>query len=228
MSGIKLLREYEVKFGLLIVVSKDTLAYPDDLFNWIVGNQFERLDLLPCFEPESIANESDTLSPPSDQLSVFLKQMFDLWWKHDDPQIKVRTFRDVLRYYLGVKPGVCSWQGNCSWILSVDETGNVFPCARFNGYPETSVGNITSRSLDNLLSDKRYKSLRERMLEGQHECQSCVWLPACGGGCPFARYALNQGNFGGPYYFCETRKKLFAHIGQRMGHRRRIQLPVAT
>lgn len=215
MSGIELLRVHGVKFGLLIVVTKDSLGHTQDIFDWIVANKITSFDFLPCFESEAIRDGRPHNSPSPEEFAQFLIDFFDLWWKHDDSTIHVRVFHDVLRYFLGAKMTVCSWQGSCSWILSLDECGQLFPCARFHGYPEMSFGQIRHGSLSEILQSSQYIKLRNAMLVGQNECIQCSRLAACGGGCPLARYSLS-GDFSASYYFCTTRRRLFDHIESRL------------
>jgi len=214
MSGMELLRGRGIKHGLLIVITKKSLEFVEEIFKWVIENNIKSFDFLPCFEPELIKNKKEHNSPSPDEFAEFLINFFDLWWKHDDC-IKVRIFNDVLRYFLGSKVTICSWRGSCSWIISLNEFGQLFPCSRFHGYKKTSFGQIGNNSLAEILTSSKYINIRNVMLSGQKECINCDRLELCGGGCPLARYSLGD-SFSTPYYYCSTRKRLFDHIENKL------------
>lgn len=59
--------------------------------------------------------------------------------------------------------------------FSIDANGDIFTCEHLLGHKESSIGNISE---DSPLQD------RERELSGRRsECQSCLFLPKCHGGC---------------------------------------------
>ena len=213
MQAIARLRKHNVDFGLLVVVTRDTLSRVDALFDWIVEHHVSHLDLLPCFESNRDGQPSKRV-PTNDELSEFFIRMFDRWWEHDDPTIRIRTFQDILRDELGGTTRVCSWRGNCSWIVSLNESGRVYPCARFHGFNDIALGELGTATLPDILKSPRAIELRQSMARGQEECLDCRWLRVCGGGCPFARYATG-GTFSAPYAFCKMRQRLFEHIHLR-------------
>jgi len=213
--GLDLLRKHDVRHGLLVVVTRSMVPHADQVFDWLQSEEIRHVDLLPCFEPELIVDGRQHLSPTPDEYGRFMTDLFDRWWLNDDPGLDIRTFRDVLRSLVGGQPYVCSWRGSCSWIVSVNERGEVYPCARYHGLPDTSLGSLTTDTLSDLIRGRKHQELRLRMESGQQDCRTCRWLSACGGGCPFARYALRQ-DFSSPYYYCRSRQLMFEHISRRV------------
>ena len=75
--------------------------------------------------------------------------------------------------YRPPKVGACFY--NQKGAISIDTDGNIFICDRKLGHAEYAVGNIYINSA--LEND-------ERVLAGQRkECNNCVFLPKCMGGC---------------------------------------------
>ena len=75
--------------------------------------------------------------------------------------------------YKQPKAGACFY--NQKGAISIDTDGNIFTCERKLGHAENAVGNIYADSaLENDV----------RVLAGQRkECQNCIFLPKCMGGC---------------------------------------------
>lgn len=77
--------------------------------------------------------------------------------------------------YLYKLPKTSACYYNQKMAFSVDVNGDVFTCERKLGHPREAIGNINGE-LD-LIEDSRELSGRRK------ECQKCVFLPKCQGGC---------------------------------------------
>lgn len=213
LKGYQLIKSYGIRCGLLVVITSANVDYPNEIFKWILDTGITSLDFLLCTEPEKRRENKPTFEASQEQAIKFMTELFDLWFKRDDPNLKVRTFRDVLLSEMGGRPNICSWRLGCLKHVSFDEFGNVFPCARFNVFSETSFGNIIENSLEDILSGSHTKQIHKAIADGATECQSCEWQRACGSGCPFLKYAIH-GKFDGSFIHCGVRKALFRHIRQ--------------
>ncbi|MEK7575789.1 MAG: radical SAM protein [Patescibacteria group bacterium] len=211
-KSYQLMKSYDLRVGILGVITPYNVDYPEEIMNWLKENNINNWDFLLSFEPP----ESDAgLTINNLKATDFMIRLFDAWFNEDNPKIRIRTFRDVIRSELGNKPTLCSWQRGCLKFISFDNLGNAFLCTKFHIYPETGYGNILEQSLENILSSQKVEIINQTVYDGQHECRKCQWVNSCGGGCSFIRYALHK-KFNAPFMYCGARKTLFQHIRKRI------------
>lgn len=212
-KGYKLIKSRGIRCGLLTVVTPVNVDHSKTIFQWILDTGITSLDILFCAEPEKIKKGELSFEVTQEQAINFATKLFDLWFKHNDPTIKIRMFRDVLLSEMGGQPGICSWRLGCLKHISFDELGNVYLCARFNVFPETSFGNIMQNSFAKIMLNEHTVKIHKEIINGMAECQKCEWQKACGSGCPFLKYAF-YGKFDAPFAHCEIRKAIFKHVRQ--------------
>jgi len=205
----------EMRTGLLLVVSKANVNEPEAIWQWILRENIKSLDILPCLEPEKYHKGCSIYSVSEEEIIDFSVRLFDLWFEHADPSIRIRTFKDGIKGQLGGHVNVCSWKGGCLTHISLDPNGNIFPCGRYHCYPETSFGNLNQSSLAEIMESSKTKTIHRLIAEGQKECVGCKWYKICNSGCPFLKYAIN-GHWGGRYIHCRSRQALFTHIRERI------------
>lgn len=214
LSGYNLFRE-RMRTGLLLVVSRSNVREAEAIWRWILDQRIDSLDFLPCFEPEGYRAGRTFHTITEAEIAKFSIKLFDLWFDHADPAIKIRTFKDGIKGQLGGRVNVCSWKGGCLTHVSLDPDGNVFPCGRYHCYPETSFGSLNNLSFSGIMDGAKTRSIHAQIAEGQKECAECCWYPICHSGCPFLKYAVN-GHWGGSSIHCQSRKVLFSYIRKRI------------
>ncbi len=212
MEGYKLMKSYGLRVGCLGVITPENVDYPEQIVDWLIENDISSWDFLFCVEPP----ESDSGLTPSNEKSInFSIRLFDEWFKRDKPEIRIRTFRIILKTELGGEPDICSWKLGCLNFISFDNFGNAYLCAKFHAYPETSYGNVVENSLEEILESPKVKAMHKTIAESQKKCQGCKWLSACGGGCSFIKYAFYK-RFDAPFIHCEVRRAIFDHIAKKI------------
>ena len=208
----QLMKSYKLRVGVLGVITPFNVNYPKEIMDWLEENNITSWDFLLSFEPL----ESDNgLSVSNSKAIDFTTKLFDIWFERNNPKIRIRTFRDMIRSELGYKPVLCSWQRGCLKYISFDNLGNAFLCTKFHIYPETSYGNIIEQSLLDILNSQKVEMINREVSNGQYECRNCEWVNACGSGCSFTRHAVYK-KFDAPFVHCEVRKTLFQHIRQKI------------
>jgi len=215
MRAYRALQERGIDPGLLVVISQTNVKSPGAIWEWVLEQQFPHFDFLLCIEPELWRESKQVFGLSSDEATEFSIRLFDLWFAHGDPDIRVRTFRDAIKSQIGGHVSVCSWKAGCAEHLSFDASGNAFPCSRYHCYPETCMGNIHAMSLQDILHTPTAQWVVQGIQAGQARCDGCKWKKNCGSGCPFLKYALN-GAWDSPYVHCRTRQALFEHIRERI------------
>src|SRR3989344_587112 len=211
MRGYRLFQARDINTGMLIVISKANVQYPELIWNWILEQQIPHFDFLPCIEPERFREGNPLFSLTTNEVAEFSIRLFDLWFNHKDPNIKIRTFRDAIKGQIGGKVNIFSWKAGCLQHVSFDALGNAFPCARYHCYPETKLGNIQQQSFVEIMQSMVTQRVHREISDGQERCKNCKWNPICGSGCPFLKYAL-YGSWNSPYIHCQSRQALFRHV----------------
>jgi len=215
MKGYRLLQSRDVNTGMLMVISQNNVNHPEEIWEWVLEEKIPHFDFLPCIEPELWKQGKQKYGLSTEDVTKFSIRLFDLWFEHGDPNIKIRTFRDTIKGQLGGKVNICSWKAGCLQHISFDSWGNAFPCARYHCYPDTKTGNIVDQSFLEIMSSEKTKWVHNGIASGQERCKECKWNSICGSGCPFLKYALH-GDWNGSYVHCQSRQALFNHVYNRI------------
>lgn len=126
--------------------SKTILGVGDQLEVWRAGKQAYGLT------PTEVIN--------------FSTRLFDFWFNHGDPNIRIRTFKDVIKGLIGGRVNICPWKDGCLQHISFDASGNAFPCARYHCYPETRLGNIHQHTFPGIMETSVTKWVHQGIAEG--------------------------------------------------------------
>lgn len=215
MRGYRLLQARDINTGMLMTISRKNVEKAQEIWHWIVEEKIPHFDFLPCVEPELWRRGERLYGLTTEEVADFSIKLFNLWFDHGDPAVKIRTFRDAIRGQLGGRVNICSWKAGCLQHISFDASGNAYPCARYHCYPETRLGNIQDQSFGEIMETITAKWVRQGIADGQDRCRSCKWNQICGSGCPFLKYALH-GSWDAPYIHCQSRQALFQHVRTRI------------
>jgi serine-type anaerobic sulfatase-maturating enzyme len=186
LNALSLLRSRKIDFGVLAVVTEDTIRFgAKKFFNFFVENGLKNFDIL-CRRPAIIMG-AEEYTPRSNH-SQFVKEIFDLWYYLDDPEIHIREFESIMSALLGGGHTSCILAGGClGKYFAVDPKGEVYHCDEFMNDPKYRLGNIARENFKDFISGPQIENLKE-----ENKCQiqklDCKWFPICNGGCPKDRY----------------------------------------
>jgi radical SAM protein with 4Fe4S-binding SPASM domain len=99
--------------------------------------------------------------------------------------------------------------GKCgagSQIVSIDATGEVFPCQALH-YAELSCGNVRRNSLAEIGRAKPMRRVADLSIQSIEGCRDCELGPVCGGGCRGKAYALYRDIHACDEFFCPLLKR---------------------
>ncbi|MGD9923776.1 MAG: cyclophane-forming radical SAM/SPASM peptide maturase GrrM/OscB [Pseudorhodoplanes sp.] len=198
LRGMQKLREHEIFFDVITVLTSASLDYPDELFDFYIEHGITDV----AFNVEEIEGPHVTSSLAGSgtepRFRRFYSRFMDLALA-SDPPLRVREFETsrssiAHREQLKTRTQECRPFG----ILNVDCTGN------FSTYsPELlglssprlgrfALGNVATDSLDSVLSMPRFIALDDEIRRGVDLCkESCRYYPFCGGGPPGNKYFEN-------------------------------------
>ncbi len=211
MRACDILNEHDVEYNILTVVSKETVEYPVEIYNFFLDSGFHYLQFIHCLEV--IGNTIAPFVADAETYGRFLCRLFDEWFKNGYPHVSIRLFDNLLQYITGHVPECCMFKESCGEYFVVEYNGDIFPCDFFVTQ-EWLLGNIHDTSIEDLLEKPKYREfvhLRQRYHE---DCEQCRWLGFCQRGCVKNR-DLPEMNYDAQNYLCKAYKMLFEYTGDR-------------
>jgi len=192
MRGIRLLRENGVKFGVLAVITKETVRIGAKRFlDFFIENGIFNIGILPQ-RPALNIGRTDAL--PREEFEKFAIELFDYWYSLDDPRIEIREFDAILDRIFGAESKICIFGGDCRGkIVAITPNGDVYPCDEFMFDERYKLGNIREQTFEEMLNPMNPKLIRIRLedLETKKSI-SCKYSKICNYGCPKDRYVLSR------------------------------------
>lgn len=198
LRGIEKVHEGDVQMGVLVVVTKQSVDYPEEIFSFLMEHGLKSLDFKPCYgDPRYDVSLT--------AFADFLIRIFDLWVELDDSTVSVRTLEGIMMNLLGGGSGLCTLSGSCTDLVTIDYDGSVYPCDRFMT-PEAKYGDLMTHPLDQIYEESTAAiTFRDRVNTLRESCQTCVYQKVCKGGCTQEReYWPNE--------YCIHRAMLIDHV----------------
>lgn len=212
IRGIKLLMRYGVKTGALMVVHGKNWWRAREAIEALREEGIQSIGFNPYFEPDIFRdhrkNREWFLTP--ERFAHFLKEAFEVWVEMDDATFRLREIDNFVAMVGRVVPSSCSFRGSCGNHISIHYNGDVYPCERIPRQPSLYFGNIVKQSLEEILLSEVRKRFLQRVEYWPEECVECPLEPYCNNGCTHHRVD-------GHYYYCSTRKEVFAYVKDKIG-----------
>jgi uncharacterized protein len=204
--GVNLLEENGLKWGVIYVVHRQSLAMPLDLFYYLTNLN---LSHSPNFNPVLLFDGGQTdLSITPGEFAHFLGAILPAWWQHRDRSPNVQPFVGYLRSIRDKHMSLhCGLSGSCAnnWVY-IGPTGETSQCGVAGDFMFIRYGNIRERTLAEILGDQQRQRFKERQAWlAQSECGECRFWGICHGGCPIE----SLGRYGDLMHrspHCETTK----------------------
>lgn len=186
MRAARLMKERNREFGVLAVVTEDTIRLgAKEFFRFFVDNGLKKFDLL-CQHPAINVGRGEYISRLAQ--SRFLRDVFDLWLVEDDPEVCIREFDSILRRLIGGQHTLCMLAGGCiGKYFAIDPDGSIFHCDEFMFDQNYNLGNIRTTDFQALQSTDKIQYLN-RENDENIRALDCPWVSVCNGGCPKDRY----------------------------------------
>jgi len=198
MKGIRCLRRKKTEFNILTLVSSANVKNPGEVYNYLKDEGFFYHQYIPCVEWDA-GGQPLPWSITGEEWGRFLLGVFERWYTQDTRHISVRHFDSVLHFLVYGKHNTCCMSERCNQYFVVEHSGDVYPCDFFVR-PELKLGNITQTSWQEICESAVYRQFVTGKKNWNTACNSCEFLPYCGGDCPKYRPA---GNFPNPSSLCE-------------------------
>lgn len=219
MRALDLLQRHDVRFGLLVVVTKNTIACgPDRMFEFLMGlsvKSFAFLHERPPSHPLALYD------PRTDYVGIeeftpYIERIFDLWFERGDASIHIREFISIINACMGGKSSICTLAGHCiGKHFAVNVNGDVYHCDRYITDDGYLFGNVVHDDLDVIRENAKIAELRRRNEERLNNYSQCPYLPICAGGCPHDHYIDSRSIVRSMDHCCGQRD-LIEHILHRI------------
>jgi uncharacterized protein len=198
LQGMRRLQDHGIDFNTITVLTADSLAYPDELFDFFFENGVSSVG----FNVEEVEGphvaSSLARGGTEERFRRFYSRFLDLALAAGRP-MEVREFNTAqASLSTRLNPAFRTQECRPFAILNVDCEGN------FSTYsPELlglsgprhgsfALGNVTRDSLEGVLSDPRFIALDDEILRGVERChETCSYAPFCGGGPPGNKFFEN-------------------------------------
>jgi uncharacterized protein len=199
MRGIRLLREHGIPFHVITVLTRDSLDYPDELYEFYRGNGIDAVG----FNVEEVEGPHRRSSLEGDdtpaRFRCFLDRFYDLASAPEYP-LWVREFAGVIGLIAlgGAGESVLTHESRPLAIINVDCDGNFSTFSpellgvQSDRYGDFAIGRVQQDSFRAVIETAHFRAVRDDILAGVRRCQeTCSYFRFCGGGAPANKYFEN-------------------------------------
>ena len=213
--GIALLRENNIDFSVIAVLTRDSLACPDELFEFFKGIGVKRL----AFNVEEIEGGNLTSSLLGKDTYMLYWRFLARFWERLINEHSIWTLREFEESLACiVRPAgteMLNTQTTPFSMLNIDVNGNFSTFSpEFVGqsderYGNFCFGNLNDVPLNSALDHPVFLRLNEDIQAGVKKCEAeCPYFSVCGGGAPVNKLNENGSLISSETMFCRLTKKL--------------------
>lgn len=213
MRSIEILKDHQVDFNILTVVTGSSAKKAKRLYEFFKKNGLSYQQYIECLNPIGDRTIHDyTLTP--DRYEKFLKDMFDCWYQDitGGTYVYNRYFENLLQILNRQHPESCNMYGICSrqWVSEAD--GSIYPCD-FYCLDEWKLGNIKENTFSEMDLKRDQLGFIEASMPVPEDCKGCKWYALCRNGCRRHRESPTEQN---KNYFCSAYKGFFEYAYPRL------------
>lgn len=211
--GVKLLRDSGLKPGFIAVITRNSLPYSQEIFDFFYSNSWQfSFAKVSCGE-----GCIENLSITAEEYACFYGEMLEHFLQQPEFRLKVvPIFHHVMSFIKGATVGLCANEKNCAGsYLSFAPDGSVYNCNRFVDYPEMAFGNILHQPLEEILKSALRATFAHRAKQLSKVCAKCNYKVVCNGGCPSEQY-VKTGSIMGKSAECEVNSLIFPLLEERL------------
>ena len=199
--------------GFILVLTKDKLHEVKDIYKFFKENNISFDVNFPSIAGNAKgAKESIEVTP--EEWANAMNELFSLWYyDQTEPFIDIPFLSKFSTGLLSGRINSCTFGGTCrNRYISIDPSGDVYPCGKFGPHDEFKLGNIRDQSIFEILDSEINKHLLTRSVDNIESCKECEYKNICNAGCFYNAYAMS----GDPLAkdpLCNAYKILFKHMG---------------
>lgn len=214
MRGIELLKQYEIPFNILSVLTKRTANNFRKTYRFFKENDMHFLQYTPCLKP--FGSEDTEYSMSVSDYADYLNRAFSIYYNDTFKgyEISIRQFDNYCLLMAGEPAEQCGMNGYCCGQIVIEGDGSVYPCD-FYCTDEWYIGNINESCIAELIESEKFIDFVSKADNPKEECISCRHRPLCRyEGCRRNREAYN---------YCEAYKKFFSENNYKLSNMLEMQ-----
>ena len=222
--GAEILNRHNIGWGVIYVATRNALENPLEVFYYLTNLVPRSGSIL--MNPVLIYDESrkaERVTP--EEWIGFLSKIFPVWWENRQRYPVVNPFQGYLDKILGDPDNKTpSHVAGCVWNeVNISPGGEASQCGRASDWDLLSFGNISERTLADILADAQRQELEDRLVMlHSSDCQGCPYWGLCSGGCPLDAWS-EHGDFMHRSPWCESTRGFLERYfepltGLRFGH----------
>jgi uncharacterized protein len=190
MRGISKLRQHEVPFGVITVITKESLNAPDEIWEFYRANGITRVGF--NIDEETGGHEVSSLKS-SEHLAAFrtfMSRIAEL--QERDPAIEVRELGSMHRHLTAPPTVEIKGPDNTPGaMLNIDVEGNLTTFSPellgqvHSTYGRFAWANVHVDSWEDFTQNAQFRRAQADIKAGVELCrEKCSYFAVCGGGCP--------------------------------------------
>ena len=222
LDGINILKNEEIRFGLLSVVTEDFIDYgADKIYDWLKTLKVPSIGLIPQRPDTEGLNEIRVPSKssyylPREIYADFLNEIIEKWWKDDGRGPVVREVLSLFKALINGKSSYCVYSGVCAGkYFGVDPNGDIYHCDKYIPEPQYKIGNIENDNFT--FKNHKIELLQKKLINDEKQIEkSCKWYSFCYGGCPHDRHSNPMNNSTMNKSQCCGMKKVLSNLNEKI------------
>jgi uncharacterized protein len=216
MRGLECLRKNGIDFYAICVLTRDSLNYPKEIFEFFYALQPERL----CFNIEEMEGQHTCSSMcAAETEEIFRKFISDIYELSNSGNMQIREFQTLRQMIASRKRNEVSGQCLPFAILSVSADGNFSSFSpellstSHSNYGSFAFGNINREPFISMIESAHFRRVHNEILAGVKRCRAnCQYFVLCGGGAP-SNKVFENGTFDSmETTYCRLAKKAFIDV----------------
>ena len=221
MRGLNLLKKHGVAFNVLTTVHAANAGHPAEVYRFLTGEVgAEYLQFIPIVERDNATGFQEGTdvterSVTGEGYGRFLREVFDLWVRHDVGRVYVQMFDVALAAWVGLSPGLCVFERTCGAALAMEHNGDVYSCDHYVE-PAHLLGNLEELPLLEMVTSEQQRAFGAAKADLPRYCRACEVRFVCNGGCPKDRVLSTPDGEPGLNYLCAGYRSFFNHVGPYM------------
>lgn len=227
MEAIERMKRKGVEFNTLSTVNSKSEGRGREVYRFMKSIGSRYMQFLPVLEhvvyregakrpyivsPGTEGSVLSDWSVSSKGFGKFMCDIFDDWVLNDVGIYYVQLFDVSLAQWVGVPPGLCSFDQTCGSAMVMEHNGDVYCCDHFV-YEDYFLGNIHQDKLvDMLKSKKQFQFGINKRNSLPEQCLRCTYYFACRGECPKHRFEKTAEGSEHLNALCQGYREFFAHV----------------
>lgn len=219
MEGIRCLQDHGIEFHVISVLTRPALDCPDEIFQFYMENNFQRVG----FNIEEIEGVNAASSLDSDQAAgqvrSFMARFLELV-RGAGAKLQVREFAGLGSFIARGGGFIEQSQENSPMqILNVDWAGNFSTFSpellglKSDHYGDFLLGNMLRDDLGSVEGTAKFRLMHGDIEAGIAQCrETCEYFGVCGGGSPSNKYFENGSFHSGETMHCRLSKKAVVDV----------------